>query len=408
MHMHMYCFSTANRGREFYVGFLSNYVDYVNDSTLEVNIASQYDGNIYLEVPFLNIRRNQTVTKGSTTITLDSSLQRHESYLEVRGVYVASDVDITVYVINSNVGCGSAFMALPVQLMGQSYTIISYTPEINEISEFMVIGLTADTSVRLTYTNGTNVILLLDRLEVYQATAAYDLTGTMVTANKDVSVISGASCSYVFNPWCDMLVTALPPLTYYGTHYIVPSAFTEHSYLVRVIALSSDDNDVKIRDSENQEGPTVSTTGMSVDIYNTTNPITIVASRPIIVAEYIDTNPYVTLIPSVDQYTYEYSFSISSVYTNFINYLAIVIPENATDGLLIDGRRPTRLDSSYSIPEPFSHYTMYVYDIDTDYHFVNHNDRTNFLLMAFGISDNYYNYGFVVGFNVASDGHDYS
>ena len=48
--LYIYCFSTANRGREFYLGFLSNYVDYVNDSTLEGTSISRFLSLTYGEM----------------------------------------------------------------------------------------------------------------------------------------------------------------------------------------------------------------------------------------------------------------------------------------------------------------------------------------------------------------------
>ena len=135
---------------------------------------------------------------------------------------------------------------------------------------------------------------------------------------------------------------------------------------------------------------------LSCDLNDLIKPATVIATLPVMVVQFINTDSFMTLIPSIDQYTNEYSLTVPEVYAEFSNYIAVVVPDAAKDGILINGAVPTSLNSTYTVAVPYQNYTMLVYDIDIGYQYLNHTDGANFHVSVFGFFMNG-RYGFSAG-----------
>ena len=363
-----------------------------------MSVTSTSNGSIYLEVPYLNISSNESISQGSNPIYLNTSLHEVGEYSDTRGVYIYSDVDVAVYVTNFLSSSTDTYLALPLEMLGTHYTVMSYTPQDDNFdkSEFLVLGAHDDTIVTVKYLNGSTIEVRLDRLDVFQDADFMDLSGTTVSATKPVSVIAGATCTGVNGRFCDMVATELLPHQHLGTNYIIPSAFHSKEFLLRAVPVSNVTDSLELcRDTEPDLYNTIAA-GSVIDLNDLIKPATVIATLPVMVVQFINTDSFMTLIPSIDQYTNEYSLTVPEVYAEFSNYIAVVVPDAAKDGILINGAVPTSLNSTYTVAVPYQNYTMLVYDIDIGYQYLNHTDGANFHVSVFGFFMNG-RYGFSAG-----------
>ncbi|KAH3806381.1 hypothetical protein DPMN_134702 [Dreissena polymorpha] len=141
-------------------------------------------------------------------------------------------------------------MCLPVQTLGRTYYISSYTPNFGVAypSQFMVISPFANTEVNISFPNGTLISKTLNWLDIYQeASPNSDLTGTIVQSSKPVSVVSGASCSYIIQrSTCDMVSEQLIPTNAFQRDFIVPPILSSQ-FMVRIFS-SQRNNKVCVKD----------------------------------------------------------------------------------------------------------------------------------------------------------------
>lgn len=374
---------SANSGKEFYIGFISNYQ---GNNILDISIASKTYGNIQIEIPFLGILENRSISRGLTTVHVNKTIEKQPTFVGKRGIYLQSNVDVSVFVSSFDSGTQDTFCALPVDMLGTFYNIASYGKR-NDIyfSEFMVIATENRTSVFVSFINGTQINKTLDRIDVYQESNLADLTGTVVITDKPVALISGHSCTVLDTGACDLIMTQLIPVKYLGQQYIVPTAGGMYEHIVRVIETAiSKGTEVQIS-LNNSTTRRHNATGAfhEIDINNLVSPATVVSSQPVMVLEYIGGDPCFSILPSVDQYRGSYNFILPEVYNKFNNFLAVVIPKSEMSGLTLDGQNITDF-TSYSVPQPYTNYTVSIFEVLTGYHLLRHIEGTTFMALAFG------------------------
>lgn len=383
---------SANHGKEFYFGVLPN-VD--SKKSLVITIASEKNGLALFNVPFFNISKQINIFTGSTRIDIGTALQKQGNFTEYRGIYLMSSVDISLFVTSHSYGSTDSYNAMPLELLGMQYIVASLKPV--QQSVFSVIGVYNQTDVLMKFLNGKEEVTSINRLEVYQKAADFDLTGTVVISNKPVAVISGNKCAELGGGACDMTMTSLLPSKYFGKTFILPTEFNKEKFMIRAMAL---DTDVTVFVDQVE----YAMHGTLLKITNVSNTLVVVSSKPIQVVQYIQHDPYVANIPCVDNYRSKYIFSIPSVFNetlNFSHYISVVIPDRGVNGLLIDNNYAPPAINSYDVHVPFDNFTVLVYHSTMGFHTVEQIDGIAFLVFAFGISSTGYGkYGYVVGLEI--------
>jgi hypothetical protein len=175
----------------------------------------------------------------------------------------------------------------------------------------------------------------------------YDLTGTRIRANHPVAVFGGHVCAYV--PYhaqsCDHLEVQLPPVRTWGKEYVsmpMTDQGADTPNLVRVVA-AEDDTSVTV--SPPQDGvSTVMLDGNEWVEFFVHSAFTVVASRPVTVAQYLlgmhypepdaeRGDPAMTVLVPQEQYRRDYTFIVPSSYnpgTNGQSYVMVVKPSAAS------------------------------------------------------------------------------
>lgn len=365
------------------------------DTELVITIASEENGHMYLNVPFLNISQNTDIKTGSKDIYLDLALQKRGTFTEYRGIYLRSSVIISVYLTNYGVDTSDTYNVLPLEMLGVQYFPVSLSPIRGSV--FLVIGVHNQTDVSINFVDGRKKSEQINRLEVYQEEAAYDLTGSVVSSTKPVAVISGNLCAVLEGGACDLTMTSNLPTVFLGKFFILPTAFNTELFMIRAINVSTKTsifiNQVEYQNNDNSY----------IEVADLSNPVYVTSSKPIVLVQYMQSDPYATTVPCVNNYRHRYFFSIPEIYSDYSHYLSLVVPEAAIRGLLIDGFDPPSALFTYQVQKPFNNYTVLVYNTTTGFHVVEQVDGVAFMVQAFGIcSTGYGKYGYVVGADINS------
>ncbi|XP_053372892.1 uncharacterized protein LOC128546418 [Mercenaria mercenaria] len=212
----------SHYGKEFYIGMIAGRT-WTPD--FQIDIASKEKGNMYLDIPHLNIHRNQSLSKGDTTLTVSNALIRGGTFIENRGIYLSADVPVAVYVTWKAVSyVTDTYLALPLSSLGTRYTVASYDP--------------------FNVTDGNNriTIVRLDCQDVHQLSSQTDISNIAIWSDKPVATISGTSCAFVPHDVgnCDMLLEQIIPVSSaWDTMFIVPPIFPKLGYLVKVFSANN-------------------------------------------------------------------------------------------------------------------------------------------------------------------------
>jgi len=264
----------SNRGNEFMIGFLPNKpgnarpvaaIFVTTDEQTPVRFTVETD-NIF------NISRgNRTAEYGRITVVRfptgvgspagpDIRLQtRSQKNVTVeRNKYIRVKAEdgknITIFGLNDEDFSTDAFLALPCQsydgvTAGTPYEYFIFSANnlrisdgpLNLLSAFLIVTCESNTTINIlpsttiefhgnqTRPGGTFTLLnQQSRQTIYiEATRGRDLTGTIVTSNRPISVFAGHICGRVpaNRPSCNHLVEQIPPHVVWGTTFFtVPLA----------------------------------------------------------------------------------------------------------------------------------------------------------------------------------------
>lgn len=244
--------SSGGQGTEFWVAIPPNEILPFPVEGLEIYVASAFDANVEL-FDFAGDRSTRFKLKPYEVRTLSDrkelnwSMEIRDAEMPVRkALRLTSDKPISVYVINSKVTTTDGYMAIPTNGWGQDYISVSYW-DFREVKPwpggFMIIAkepTTVDILLRgqgkndATTSNGRRIgeriSVFLDEGEVYmvhgdgQTRAAFDLSGSLIRADKPVGFISFHMRTTMpnllingngRNHLCEML----PPITAWGKRY---------------------------------------------------------------------------------------------------------------------------------------------------------------------------------------------
>ncbi|XP_035670175.1 IgGFc-binding protein-like [Branchiostoma floridae] len=198
-------------------------------------------------------------------------------------------------------------------------------------SQFGVVGVHDGTTVTITpsqdvefgsqnYRTGQPFSARLDRFETLQVQATEDLTGSKITADQPVAVLSGNVFAYCKpmdehqSGTGDHLVQMIPPVDTWGKEFVtVPLTKHRRGDLFRVIAAR--DNTQVVVTNENTK------TLNAGEFWEIDIPSDeyrhVTSSEPVLLVQYsktgaVDstaTDPFMMIIPSVAQFEAEYAFS---------------------------------------------------------------------------------------------------
>ena len=188
-----------------------------------------------------------------------------------------------------------------------------------------------------------------DVVELASIMSSGDLTGSLVTSNKPVSVIGGHYCAYVPDinfGYCDHMEETMFPTDALSTRYVVvaPAVVSipqGKEQMVRIIATQP--NTTLEYDPPVAGAPTtIANAGDFVQIARNPSSFAVTASAKVMIAQYMEGStagggtgdPAMSLAVPVEQFRSQYLFHAPTNYTT--NYVDIIAEANAT--VMLDGQ----------------------------------------------------------------------
>ncbi|MDD5308175.1 MAG: MopE-related protein [Deltaproteobacteria bacterium] len=347
-----------------------------------VSNTSAATANVTVTIGTTNVATQSVAPDSVALIYLPWTSLRTSSTTTVMvadGAYhLVSDQPVTVYQFNplefcTAGGCtytNDASLLLPVNAWGKAYMVASRNTWVyntwNYAGFYSVVASEDDTKVTLMpsatgyairagaglTTNSGNVTLNEgDVLQVLSGTsAANDLTGSVLSADKPIQVFGGHDCTYV--PWniqaCDHLEESMFPISTLAKEYIVsppslPTMTQPKAFFVRIIATKA--GTTLQYDPPNGAWPAaLANPGDYVEIDSSVD-FKITASEPVLVSQYMkgqdagggSGDPAMALAVATYQFRTDYLFHAPVNYTS--NYVNIIAPTGSS--VTLDGTAVT-------------------------------------------------------------------
>ncbi|XP_023933269.1 uncharacterized protein LOC106150974 [Lingula anatina] len=337
---------------------------------------------------------------------------RGTGYQPQRCYVVESDTDIAVVAANRVKEYTDSYLALPVDVLGTEYIIPSWPKTQSYDDSFIALSCSSwerefdsNTTVTFSFPERTNDPIVVEynnetyghhrnltmslnsfdfaindwNSQTVQILSKQDLTGTKITSNKPIAVVSGNTGTKIgalptftgengvlYEESYDHLEEMIPPLRAWGKNYVtVPVADRKKGDIFRIIA-SKDTTNVGVsfyRGASLRQKRDISTTTANLiekrnnlinnmgDFLQLDIPsneyLVIQADEPILLVQYSksanidrsESDPFMLVMPPVEQYDNEYTFATVAGITNpYTNYVAVIIKTVDKNGLYIDGQ----------------------------------------------------------------------
>jgi uncharacterized repeat protein (TIGR01451 family) len=349
----------GSKGVDFWLTFPSN--DPTNTAkagqTLQVLISSDSQTSGTVAIPGLAQGFTQafSVNPGAvTTVTLPSAAEIQSSDAAVsNGIHVTAAAPVTVYGLSQIAKSTDAYVGLPTDTIGTDYIALGYGGENqSRPSELAFVATQDGTTVTVTpatalagHAAGVPFQVSLGQGQTYQlqAGAIGDVTGTLVSSNKPISMFSGSECGDVpdvpLTFACNYLLEQLPPTTSWGKSFVtMPLASRQNGDTFRILA-SQDSTTVQV----NGAASTLNRAQFKELIVS--GPAQIVADKPVLVMQYshgtdydgVTSDPFEMLVPPTQQFLD--SYTVSTPAASFaINFVNVVAPNAAVGSIVLDGR----------------------------------------------------------------------
>ncbi|TFB71956.1 LPXTG cell wall anchor domain-containing protein [Cryobacterium glaciale] len=216
-------------GSEFFVTFERNEGD---PSTQWLYLSGPSNSTVSVLWPD-GTSSTETVT--ANTVTTVNATSKFAAYRNTaaegtggRAAQLTASTPITVYGLNLHQYSSDAFVSLPVESLGTTYRALTFPSSSARLS--VVATDAGTTTVTLTpaaalvnHAAGSPYEITLTQGQSYTVTAS-DVSGTLITADKKISVTSSTDCVNIGGGYCDHVVEVMPPVTAWGMDFLLPDS----------------------------------------------------------------------------------------------------------------------------------------------------------------------------------------
>lgn len=357
----------TNEGTEFWFSFLEHRNPGLNTKVAMITSRFNTTGNI--SAPLAGF--NQSFSVGANQVTIIELPAYAETIgsesISNNGFRVTSNNLVSVYIHQYYEFRAEATVVLPVSTIGNNYYALSYTGYFTEgqvfPSEFLLVANQDDTriSVRLASntkggrSRGSTFEVILNAGETYQVQGADendDLSGSFITSDKNFSVFCGNRYSALncFRGGRDNLLEQAYPLSTWGSRFVSVPFQTGIQDVFRILA-AEDNTDIDIYFEDGREVSYSINAGQFVE-YNDARTSSIVANRPILVAQYINQldcgngntgDPSMLYLNSILQIRDTVTLYNSSFQNILENYINLITRSDDVPNIKFDGQNITDL-----------------------------------------------------------------
>ncbi|XP_071130861.1 uncharacterized protein [Mytilus edulis] len=354
-----------NRGTLFIVAFGENSNKNL-DTELFVTTSRTTTVNVHVTAPLYtaqSINEQFTVTSGIVKqLALDNDLRMFGTTKSFKGIQISADDDVIVYGVNKEYYSCDAYLALPIDVLGDDYYTVSWYPSSYKC-QIDIIGVEDSTTVNVkisshiasdkvtfngqSYYSGDTLTTSLQKYEVLQLQSSGDLTGSRIQSNKPVGVLGGNQRTNIGSGGSsDHIVEMLPHVGTWGKTFVTcPIPLRTTGDYFKFIA-SEDNTQVKISGGYSSTF-TIANSGKFVQRTIPSGVYTkVVANKPITVYQFClseqssneESDPMLMLIPPMEQYGADYTFSTPKYsYGSYSSKFMFIVKESEKAGLLHNG-----------------------------------------------------------------------
>jgi len=387
--------TATHEGTEFWIPVSINLISSPTSTggTFDINLVSNgTDTEATIEIPALSVVETLSLTANQMatySINLDEFAATEgftlNALLENYAIHITAASPISAYFMNQKTSTTDGFLGLPAASLGQDYIAATYTMlgrlgisktvDGGQLGAILTIVATEDnTQVTIDpimdilpgdqrqIEVGNPIELTMNRGDVYNLEAKgsfkADLTGSMIRADKPISVIGQMECVYVpvNQTACDHLVEQLPPIESLSTdYYTVPfwgrtinGRFIGREYgdTFRVVA-PYDNTDIYIDEvlrARLNQGDYYE--------YVANGPRHVRAGHPVLMVQYANGNqydenyrelppdfadPFMVIVPPAEQFLKSYTINTPARKLAY-NYANLLVPTSVIATVTVDGQ----------------------------------------------------------------------
>ncbi|XP_067663983.1 fibropellin-1-like [Haliotis asinina] len=357
--------SAMPKGRQFVTAFFEQVYQGSSFPNMFFVMLSEVNATVHVESGFGISEDLHIQAREEYKYKVDESFY-YQANLQVTDMsfHFSSTEDITLFCYNALVHRGDGYLALPIEALSTEYIVVThiddntgyqadlpYTSTTQTV--FLIVATDDNTQVNIslkiqgplmadgcgngTFFNGESRTFTLNKYQTVGAYCAEDITGTLITSDKPVAVISGHNMKYTSNTK-DGMVEMLLPVKSFGRSYYLPEPLpVTGGAIYRVVGSSA---------STTVRSPSVSSISFSVGereyhditIDSTTGPLYIEADKPVMVVQIVIKIPSMALVPPTSLYSSSYDFGKPVLHAQYDLkkvYITVIVP---TDNVL--GIRP--------------------------------------------------------------------
>lgn len=336
-----------SKGKEFVITFIPNYSGSRN---VQLHISSETAATVNIKYPVNSPTFTDTVNVSPGTITIvDLPVQASGGWnagtIQNNAVLVESSQEVTVYTTNLQYATSDAALAIPSDASSFKYIVTAWT---GSNREFSIAAISDNTKVTIYpqgsltggYAAGVSFDLSLNRGEGFLGTSGSDLTGSIITADKPITMTNGNQCTNIApGGACDHIYEHGIPVQGWGKSALVGDLPARPSGSPYFVTASEDNTNIFL---DGSKVATISEGGY----YNTgllAGNHEISADKPIFTTKFMTGGGQTTGDPAManiippEQFLNKYTFATTGGDTFVRHFVALTVANSDINSIKFDG-----------------------------------------------------------------------
>ena len=330
-------------GTEFYVAFPNNLElpPLLSSANLRLGIATDEIGSVSIMVTSESGTKEISTVGNSTEVELDKSLKLTSFLERDKGVHIQTDGrGVSVVALSEEDTSADLFLVLPPVYIPDRYVYYAISVERNGTqanyhSAILIVATENETLVNFTLTvraNESNVAgsgfagqpmsVILNEMDTLYIKSLENLAGSKAVSNKPITFISGHECGNIprGRSFCDHMFEQIPPVATWGKEFFTVPLKSRHGFDIIMLVASEDNTSVTCVCNPPSETSKfeIAAAGdiMSLNV-SSEQYCSIFSNKPVMLVQFAvaadidgaDADPFMMLIPPLEQYRKEYIIS---------------------------------------------------------------------------------------------------
>ena len=354
----------ADQVCHYYIGFFMNYQPADSYMYILLTTSETYEVKYFIEIPSTDYYSTGFISASNESIVyLPRSLEATYYYDQDKGICISTNsCNVFVYGVHLSYShfITESYLALPVMKLDNDYVYYGISVPILEItvsdpsnSSILIIGTEDNTTIKFivplsanlgldnaitSLTPGREYSLVINKMQTVLIGSIDDLSGTKISADEPVSVMSGHECGNVPSnvSYCNYLIEQIPPVELWGKIYYTAPLVNKTSYTIKILAAYASTS-INIYCTNKRILRTVNEGKFITEILSSQDHCAIHSSKEVLVAQFSHGgdeddgygSPMMTLVPPTNQYMNKFDVStllyLLPTFYNYTHYVNIIV-----------------------------------------------------------------------------------